>query len=172
MSKVGLHEPFGHLEHKLWPKEKPKVKLIIWLSTTKSWGDSLVCRWCVTYHWKALDEGYNFDSNLISIKGLHRKLCAPKVTWISTLGILGLPLENLRTKCHLDADHVGMHRVYYKGEGDGFPQVRVVVNFVNPSCPRFVLAPKMFQLGINQLVFGFVHVRVNSWCLSFFLVSS
>jgi len=27
MSKMGSHDPFGHLNHKLWPKEKPKVKL-------------------------------------------------------------------------------------------------------------------------------------------------
>jgi len=22
MNKMGLHDPFGHLNHKLWPKEK------------------------------------------------------------------------------------------------------------------------------------------------------
>jgi hypothetical protein len=27
------------------------------------------------------------------------------------------------------------HRVYYKGEGDGFPQVRAVVSLVSPSLP-------------------------------------
>jgi hypothetical protein len=27
MSKMGSHEPFGHLQHKLWPKERPGVKL-------------------------------------------------------------------------------------------------------------------------------------------------
>jgi hypothetical protein len=29
MSKMGLHDPFGYLKHKLWPKEGPKVKLAI-----------------------------------------------------------------------------------------------------------------------------------------------
>jgi len=28
---------------------------------------------------------------------------------------------------------VASHRVYYKGEGDGFPQVQVVVSLVSPS---------------------------------------
>jgi hypothetical protein len=28
--------PFGHLKHKLWPKERSGVKLAIWLPTTKS----------------------------------------------------------------------------------------------------------------------------------------
>jgi hypothetical protein len=36
MSKMGLHGPFGHLKHKLWQKERPGVKLAIWLSTIKS----------------------------------------------------------------------------------------------------------------------------------------
>jgi len=36
MSKMGLHDPFGHLKHKLWPKEGLGVKLPIWLPTIKS----------------------------------------------------------------------------------------------------------------------------------------
>jgi hypothetical protein len=36
MSKMVSHEPFGHLQHKLWSKEGPGVKLTIWLPTTKS----------------------------------------------------------------------------------------------------------------------------------------
>jgi hypothetical protein len=45
MSKTTLHEPFGHLQHKLWSKEGLRVKLAVWLPTTR-------CRestwpWCV-----------------------------------------------------------------------------------------------------------------------------
>jgi hypothetical protein len=29
MSKMGLHCPFGHLKHKLWPKERSGVKLAL-----------------------------------------------------------------------------------------------------------------------------------------------
>jgi hypothetical protein len=36
--------------------------------------DSFVCRWRVTRRWKALDEGYNFGLNPITIGGLHKKL--------------------------------------------------------------------------------------------------
>jgi hypothetical protein len=36
MSKMGLHDPFGHLQHKLWQKERLGVKLTVWLPTTKS----------------------------------------------------------------------------------------------------------------------------------------
>jgi len=33
---MASHEPFGHLQHKLWSKEGPGIKLAIWLPTTKS----------------------------------------------------------------------------------------------------------------------------------------
>jgi hypothetical protein len=36
MSKTTSYEPFGHLQHKLWQKEGPGVKLAVWLPTTKS----------------------------------------------------------------------------------------------------------------------------------------
>jgi hypothetical protein len=36
MSKMASHEPFGHLQHKLWSKKGPGVKLAVWLPTTKS----------------------------------------------------------------------------------------------------------------------------------------
>ncbi len=52
----------------------------------------------MTYHWKALDEGYNFTSDIISIRGLHTKLWAPKVARILTLGISGFPLGSRKTK--------------------------------------------------------------------------
>jgi hypothetical protein len=41
--------------------------------------DFLSCRWRATYRWKKINEGYNFASNLISIRGFHTKLWAPKV---------------------------------------------------------------------------------------------
>jgi len=33
---MASHEPFGHLQRKLWSKEGPGVKLAVWLLTTKS----------------------------------------------------------------------------------------------------------------------------------------
>jgi len=36
MSKMASHDPFGHLQPKLWAKEGPGVKLAVWLPTTKS----------------------------------------------------------------------------------------------------------------------------------------
>jgi len=54
---------------------------------------------------------------------------------VPTLAISGLPLGSPKTKNHLDVGLVERHRVYYKGEGGGFPQVRAVVNLVSPSLP-------------------------------------
>ncbi len=48
--------------------------------------DFLVCKWRAIYRWKALDEGYNFFLDLISIGGLHTKLWAPKVAGVPTMG--------------------------------------------------------------------------------------
>jgi hypothetical protein len=98
----------------------------------------LACRWRATYHWKALDESYNFALNLISIEGLHTKLWAPKVRTIvgvPTLGISGLPRGSFRTKWHLGVSPVARHKVDYKGEGGGFPQVWVLVSLGSSSLP-------------------------------------
>jgi len=81
--------------------------------------------------WKDLNEGYNFALELISIKGLHAKLWGPKVARVPSLAILGFPFGNHGTKCHLDVGLMERHIVYYKGEGDGFPQVRAAMSLMN-----------------------------------------
>jgi len=60
----------------------------------------------------------------------------------------GVPGE----KSHLDVGPVERCKVYYKGEGGGFPQVRAMVSFVCLCCPWLILAPKVLQLCINHLV--------------------
>jgi len=42
---------------------------------------------------------------------------------VPTLGISRLPFGSPGTKCHLDVGLVERHKIYYKGEGGGFPQV-------------------------------------------------
>jgi hypothetical protein len=104
--------------------------------------DSLACRWCATYRWKGLNEGYNFALDRISIRGFHTKLWAFKVAGVPTLGILGLALRSPGTKCHLSASSMARHKVYYKGKGGGFPQVRAVVSLLNPNLPVVHLSTK------------------------------
>jgi hypothetical protein len=45
-----------------------------------------------------------------------------EVAGVPTLAILGLPNGSPETKCHLDVGLVEKHKVYYKGEGGGFPK--------------------------------------------------
>jgi hypothetical protein len=84
---------------------------------------------------KALDEGYYFALDLIAIGGLHKKLCALKVAGVLAVTISGFPFGSLGTKSHLDVAPVEWRRVYYTGEGGGFPRVRPVVSQVSPELP-------------------------------------
>jgi len=101
-----------------------------------------VCRWHATHRWKAFDKGYNFALDLISIGDLHAKLWGPKVARGPTLAISRLPFGSPGTKCHLDVGIVERHKVYYKGEGGGFPQVWAAVSLMNPSLPMPCLNTK------------------------------
>ncbi len=150
MSKIGLHDPFGHFKHKLCAKERLGVKLPLKVGNCPNF---LACRWHATYRWKALNEGYNFALDFISIGGLHTKLWAPKVARIPYVRISGFPLE---TKWHLGASPMARRKVYYKGKGCGFPQVRAMVSLVSSCLPVARLCTKVLQLCTNQLVVWFV----------------
>jgi hypothetical protein len=58
------------------------------------------------------------------------------------MGISRLPFGSPDTKCHLDVGSMATYRVYYKGEGGGFPQVQAVVSFMSPSLLVVHLSPK------------------------------
>jgi len=105
--------------------------------------DLLSCRGRATYCWKALEENYNFALDRISIRGLLAKLWGSKVARVPFGAISGLPFESPGKNSHLDVASVESCRVYYKGEGGGFPQVRTVVSLVCPCCPWLVPAPRV-----------------------------
>jgi hypothetical protein len=113
--------------------------------------------WIFLYHWKALNESYNFASDCTSIEGLLAKLWGSKVAGVPAGEISRLPLKSPGKNNHLDVASVESCRVYYKGEGGGFPQVRAVVSLVCPCCPWLVLALRVFQLCTNH--FGGLCVR-------------
>ncbi len=48
---------------------------------------------------------------------------------------LGTPTWESWDKSHLHVGLVERHKVYYKGEGGGFPQVRAVMSLVNLNLP-------------------------------------
>jgi hypothetical protein len=112
-----LHEPFGHLQHKLWSKEGLEVKLAIWLPTTKS-QESTRPR-CVQVKCntplEALEESYKFASDLIPTRGLSWELWAPKVSGVQTGTVSELLLGNPETKSHSDAGVAEQRRILYGG---------------------------------------------------------
>jgi hypothetical protein len=58
--------------------------------------------------------------------------------------VSGLPFGRPKTKSHLDVAPMERHRVYYKGEGGDFSQIRAVVSLVNSRLPMARLSTKMF----------------------------
>jgi hypothetical protein len=96
--------------------------------------DLLSCRQRATYRWKALNKSYNFALDRTSIRGLLAKLWGAEVPGVPAGEISGLPRGSPAgvpgVKSHLDAASVESHRVYYMGEGGGFPRVRAVVCLV------------------------------------------
>jgi len=144
---MGLHHSFGYLKHKLWPKERSGVKLTIWLSTTKSW--ELTWFPCVQVPCDILLESSHPGLQLWLRPHFDRrsacKVMAPQSCGSPNFG-------NYRTKNHLDVGLVERCKVYYKGEGGVFPQVRAMVSFVSPNCPWLVLTSKVFQLCTNHFM--------------------
>jgi len=114
-------------------------------------------RWSATHRWKALEESYKFALDFIPIRGLNRELWAPKVLGVQFGTVLGFLLGSPGTKSHSDAGATKQRKEYYMGEDGGFPQVRAMVNQVNPCCPWLVQHQEWFRIWTNQLVGWF-------WC--------
>jgi len=146
MSKMASHCPFGHLQPKLWAKEGPGVKLAIWLPTTKSPKSTSSQR-----HLKECDtalesfrQSYNFGLELIPIRIWGEELWLFKVPGLQPGTISGLQLGSLGKKSHLDVALAESCRVYYMGEGGGFPRVRAVVSQVVQVARGLSQHPRVF----------------------------
>ncbi|CAM6044223.1 unnamed protein product [Sphagnum compactum] len=109
----------------------------------------LGCRGRATYRWKALDESYNFASDCIAIQGLLAKLWGSKVAGVPFGAISGLPRGSPGKNSHLDVASVESCRVYYKGEGGGFPQVRAVARVSEYACQFFLVYPGTFSTPLS-----------------------
>jgi hypothetical protein len=155
----------AHLDiwHKLWPKEGPWVKLSIWLPTKKSqestWFTCLqmACDIPLESSWQGLQLCFRLHLDSRSTR--------------KVMGLQNYESPN-KTKNHLDVGLVERCRVYYNGEGGGFPQVRAMVSLVCPCCPWLVLAPKVLQLRTNYLVWVLCRpVWVSEACQHFLVPS-
>jgi hypothetical protein len=163
---MGSYNPFEYLKHKLWPKERSRIKMCQFDSWPLKFGnyfDLLVFKWCATYHWKALNKGYNFVSYLTSIRGPHKKLRASKMSKVLISGISGFPTWESQEKNDIWVLSPWIIiRNTTRGKVVVFPKsgswwvLRIRV------CLWFVYAQKMIQLCTNQLVVWFVQVHVNN----------
>jgi hypothetical protein len=160
---MSLHYPFGHLKHKLWSKERLGVKLLVWLLTTKCQELTLfpcvqaTCNIQLKSSWQRLQLWFRPHCNWRS----SREVMRFKIVGVLVVGILGLPLGSFETKSHLDVAPMESCRVYYKGEGGGFPQVRAMV-----SLRLHVARPSTKSVPTMHYHVGFMQVRVSNWSLS------
>jgi hypothetical protein len=142
MSKIGSHDPFEHLKHKLWQKERSRVKLTIWLWIIKSRESpqlpcvQVACNIPLESSWWRLQLLFRPHLNQRSAY----KVMGPQSCRSPNFKNFETPIWSPKTKCHLHVGLVERHRVYYKGEGGGFPQVQAVVSLVSASlhvaCPN------------------------------------
>jgi hypothetical protein len=128
---MSSHDPFRYLKHKLWPKEMLGVKLAVWLSTTKSREST----WfpCVQVACYILLESFQWGLPLcfrlhFNWRFAHKEVMGPQNRESFNFGNFGTLILESQNKIHLDVGFMERHKVYYKGEGASFPQVRVVVS--------------------------------------------
>ncbi len=151
---MGSHCSFGHLKHKLWPKEGSGIKLALIPDHKKSRIDPKYLAAEGRQHTigKISTKTTTLLQTAFQSEVCAQSYCTPKSRESQLGRFLGLPLGSPGTKSHLDVGSTASHRVYYKGEGGGFPQIRAVMNLVCPCCPWLVLAPKVLQLCTKHFV--------------------
>ncbi len=98
-----------------------------------------------TWRWKDLDEGYNFDSDLVTIGLCNREFARPKFRE-SSRDNFETPFRESQEFVPLDVASMANCREYYMGEGGGFPQVRAVVSLVCPSARGLFQHPRVSQM--------------------------
>jgi hypothetical protein len=150
ISKMASHWPFEHLSPKLWAKEGPGVKLVVWLPTTKKSGIDLF----PTSEQRVRHGVEKISTRATSlVQTLLRSDLAvgsykrPKSRDSSrnSFGIIsGLQLGSPGKKSHLDVVPEMWRREYYIGEGGGFPRVRAVVCLVVQSARGLSQHPRVF----------------------------
>jgi hypothetical protein len=154
---MALHEPFGHLQHKLWSKKRLGVKLVVWLPTTKS-RESTIFQ-CVQVE---------YDTPLESFQGelqvcfrlcpnwmLGRKVMNAQSPGSPNRDSFGTPLWESREKvsfgCKCDGE---TQRILYGGRW-----------WLSPSPSRGESSESKVACGLSQ------HQECSEWVLTNLLVS-
>jgi hypothetical protein len=144
---MASHWPFGHLRPKLWAKEGSKVKLAIWLPTTKS-RESTSSRhqiWECDTSLERSQRGLQLWFRLCHDQNLQSGVMSSQSPETPTGTISGLQLGSPgKKKNHLDVASVRSCREYYMGEGGALPWVRAVVCLVVQSARGLSQHPRVF----------------------------
>ncbi len=79
-----------------WKKgRESKCQFDFWPLKVKNFLELHAFKKRATYIWKTFDKKYNFSLDLTSIRGLHKKLWASKVTKVPILGNCAIPEKNV-----------------------------------------------------------------------------
>jgi len=143
---MASHEPFRHLQHKLWSKEGPRVKLAIWLPTTKS--RQLTRSRCVQVECDTVGKLLRRATNFLETSSQSEvwagsyelpksRESKPGQFQDSSLGVPGIKAIWMWVRWSNIENTI-------LGEGGGFPRVRAVVSQMSPYCPWFVPTPRLF----------------------------
>jgi hypothetical protein len=145
---MASHWSFRDLQPKLWAKEGPGVKLVVWLPTTKRQESTFSrhpiweCNMALERSWQGLQLWFRprYDRTLQSIVMAVQSSGSPIGT------ISGLHFESLKNLCHLDVASTASCKEYYMGEGGGFPRARAVVSLVCPSARGLSQHPRVSRM--------------------------
>jgi hypothetical protein len=147
MSKMGLHDPFGYLKHRLWPKERPKVKLKVWFPTIKSQESSWFL--CMQVACNISLENSQWGLQLCLRPHLNRRFAHKVMGSEVCIQSYGAPKSQKSQLWEFRDSHLRVpgqnaiwmwalwrgRRYTLRGEGGGFLQVRAVVNLASPNLP-------------------------------------
>jgi hypothetical protein len=141
------HWQFGHLQPKLWAKERPGVKLAIWLPTTKSRESTSSWRpiWACDMALERSRRGLILWFRPCRDPTLESRVMAVQISGSPTGTISGLHFGSSGNLCHSDVASATSRREYYMGEGGGFPRVQAVMSLVCPSARGKSQHPKGSQ---------------------------
>jgi hypothetical protein len=152
---MGLHDPFGYLKHKLWSKERSRVKLAVWLLTTKSqeltWFPhvQVACNIPLENSQLGLQLCFRPHCNQRST----REVMRPQRRESPSCGNFGTPIWMWPPWRAIE------NTIW--GKVVASPKSRSWWVLWVQGSPWLILAPKVFKLCTNQRVVWFVQIRMS-----------
>jgi hypothetical protein len=139
MSKIGSHDPFGHLNIS-YGQRKGCLNLEITLSWKSPWFPymQVACHIPLESSWRGIQLCFrpHLDKRFAKeVMGLQSRRNLD-------FGNFGIPTWESQNKWHLGVGHLIRNKEYYKGEGGGFPQVQAMVNLVSLCLPMIHVCTK------------------------------